>query len=157
MAAKDKPKTYNVGHIARNRRASFDYELSGHVEAGLELIGSEVKSLRIGSCDLTDAWVNVERGEAWLMNLNIPELKGAAYAHEAKRKRKLLLHAKQIDELDRGIGRDGMTATAVSIYFNKRGRVKVEIALARGKKKHDQRQSIKAREADREARSAMRR
>jgi SsrA-binding protein len=140
--------------IVRNRRASFDYELGERFEAGLVLIGSEVKMLRHGSADLTDSWCAIERGEAYLKGVNIPVLPGAAFGHDAKRARKLLLHAREIETIQRGIDREGMTAVATRLYF-KNGRVKVEVALARGKRKGDKREALKTREAEREARAAM--
>jgi SsrA-binding protein len=140
--------------IVRNRRASFDYELGERFEAGLVLIGSEVKMLRHGSADLTDSWCAIEGGEAYLKGVNIPVLPGAAFGHDGKRARKLLLHAREIETIQRSIEREGMTAVATRLYF-KSGRVKVEVALARGKRKGDKREALKAREAEREARAAM--
>jgi SsrA-binding protein len=140
--------------VALNRRATYDYELSDRFEAGLALIGSEVKMLRMGKADLSDGWVGFERGEAYLRGVNIPVLQGSPYSHEAKRARKLLLHAKEIEQLKRAVDRDGMTVTVTKLYF-KGGLAKVEIALARGKKKADKRQSVKAKDADREARQAI--
>ncbi len=140
--------------IVRNRRASFEYELGERYEAGLSLIGSEVKMLRDGSADLGDSWCAIERGEAWLKGVNIPELPGAAFGHEAKRPRKLLLHRQEIEEIERALARDGMTVAATRLYF-KDGRVKVELALAKGKKTVDKREAVKEREAEREARAAM--
>jgi SsrA-binding protein len=142
--------------VARNKRASFEYELGDRYEAGLVLTGSEVKMLRAGKADLTDCWCSVERGEAFLNGLNIPEMPGAAFGHVAKRKRKLLLHARQIEDLDRATAREGMTITATKLYF-KDGRAKVELAIARGKKQADKRESVREREAEREARAAIRR
>jgi SsrA-binding protein len=140
--------------IVRNRRAGFDYELGERFEAGLVLLGSEVKVLRAGSADLSDAWCSIENGEAFLKGMSIPELTGAAFGHEAKRPRKLLLHAQEIDTMRRAIERQGMTVAATRLYF-KHGRVKIELALARGKKKGDKRETVKAREAEREARAAI--
>jgi SsrA-binding protein len=140
--------------IARNRRASFDYELGERYEAGLVLLGSEVKVLRERAADLTDAWCAIENGEAILKGVNIPVLVGAAFGHEAKRPRKLLLHAHEIEAIQRAIDRDGMTVAATQLYF-KGGRVKVELALAKGKKKGDKRETVKQKEAEREARAAM--
>lgn len=140
--------------IARNKRASFDYELGERFEAGLVLVGSEVKMLRAGSADLTDAWCSIHRGEAFLEGVNIPVMPGAAFGHEAKRPRKLLLHAREIDQIRRAVEREGMTVTATRLYF-KNGRVKVEIALARGKKKADKRDAMREKEAEREARAAI--
>jgi SsrA-binding protein len=140
--------------IARNRRARFEYELGERFEAGLVLLGSEVKVLRVGKADLSGAWCSLQRGEAWLEGVNIPVLTGAAFGHEAKRKRKLLLHARELEVLKRAVDRDGMTITATRLYF-KEGRAKVELALAKGKKQEDKREAVKSREAEREARAAM--
>lgn len=143
--------------VARHRRAGFDYELGERWEAGIVLIGSEVRALRTGNADLTDGFVWVDRsGEAWAKNLRIPPLQHAAFGHEERRDRKLLLHAREIEAIRSAVERDGMTCIPTRLYF-KNGRAKLEVALARGKKKHDKRASVKAREADREARVAMRR
>lgn len=142
--------------VSKNRRAFYDYEVGETWEAGLALIGSEVRVLREHTADLTDAWVTITDGEAWLHGMRVPLLKHAAFAHEEKRKRKLLLHSHQIDALRSGIERDGMTVIALKVYF-KRDRAKVEIALAKGKKRHDKRAAVKDREAKREASAAMRR
>jgi SsrA-binding protein len=142
--------------VSRNKRATFDYELSDKFEAGLVLIGSEVRSLRDNSADLSDCWVVVDsRSEAWLKGMRIPEMQHAAFAHAEKRDRKLLLHAEEIEKLKAGVEREGMTVVATQCYF-KNGRAKVEVALARGKRKYDKRQSIKERDATREARDAIR-
>lgn len=140
--------------IVKNRRASYDYELGERFEAGVVLIGSEVKMLRHGTADLSDSWCSIKGGEAFLNGVNIPVMPGAAFGHEAKRARKLLLHAREIEDLQRSIEREGMTVAATKLYF-KDGRVKVELALAKGKKKVDKRESVKEREATREARAAM--
>lgn len=153
MASEKNPKGDKV--IARNRRASFDYELGDKYEAGVVLVGTEVKMLRAGVADLSDTYCSVERGEAYLNGLKIPLLEGAAFGHSTeKRARKLLLHAREIEELQRAIQREGMTAVATQLYF-KDGRVKVEIALARGKKMSDKRETIKQKDADRESRQAI--
>lgn len=148
---KDKP---GEKLIVRNKRATFDYELGERFEAGLVLIGSEVKMLRHGSADLSDSWCSVRRGEAFLEGVNIPELTGTAFGHEPKRPRKMLLHKHEIEEIQRAIAREGMTVTAVRLYF-KDGNVKVEIALAKGKKSADKREAMKEKDAEREARQAM--
>jgi SsrA-binding protein len=140
--------------IAKNRRASFEYELGDTYEAGVVLLGSEVKMLRDGKADLGDSWCAIENGEAVLKGVNIPEMPGAAFGHEAKRPRKLLLHKEEIEQIQRALTRDGMTVAATRLYF-KDGRVKVELAIARGKKSADKRESVKEREAEREARAAM--
>ena len=140
--------------IARNKRVSFDYELGQKYEAGLVLIGSEVKMLRVGPADLTNSWCSVQRGVAVLNGMNIPTMTGAAFGHEAKQPRKLLLHANEVKDLEEAISRDGMTVVATRLYF-KGGFVKVEIALAKGKKKGDKRESVKTQDAEREARVAI--
>jgi SsrA-binding protein len=143
--------------IARNRRAHFDYEIGTTYEAGVVLIGSEVRALRDRAADLTDAWVDIDqRGEAWIKGMRIPELAHAAFAHVEKRPRKLLLHTEEISTLRSKIEAEGMTIVATRIYFHD-GRVKVEVALARGKKSHDKRQALRERESEREARDAIRR
>lgn len=143
--------------IARNRRAHYDYEIGTSYEAGLVLIGSEVRALRDRAADLTDAWVDIDvRSEAWIKGMRIPELAHAAFAHEEKRPRKLLLHADQIRTLRSKKEAEGMTIVATKCYFRD-GKVKVEVALARGKKSHDKRQALRERESEREARDAIRR
>jgi SsrA-binding protein len=153
-------KTTKVGGdrvIARNRRARYDYEIGTCYEAGLVLIGSEVRALRDRAADLTDAWVDIDvRGEAWIKGMRIPELNHAAFAHQEKRARKLLLHAEQVRTLRSKIEAEGMTIVATQCYFRD-GRVKLEVALARGKKSHDKRQALRERESEREARDAIRR
>ncbi len=141
--------------VALNRRASFDYELGDKFEAGIMLVGSEVKMLRMGKADLSDAWVQVdERDEVWLRGVNIPPLEHSPFSHEAKRARKLLLHPREIETIKRAVIRDGMTVTATKLYF-KGSLAKIEIALARGKKKGDKRESVKEKDAEREAKQAM--
>lgn len=142
--------------VAKNRRAYFDYTVDSTLEAGLVLIGSEVRALRMQGCDLSDAWVDVNRGEAWVKGMKVPVLTHAAFGHEEKRARKLLLKREEIDRLQGASVRDGMTLIVTKCYF-KNNRAKIEIALAKGKKKHDKRQSIKTRDASREAAAAMRR
>jgi SsrA-binding protein len=139
--------------VARNKRASFDYDLGDRFEAGLVLKGSEVKMLRAGKADLTDSFCTVDRGEAWLHGVSIVEMADAAFGHRPKGARKLLLHRREILLIGLGIGREGMTAVATRLYF-KEGRAKVEIALARGKKIYDKRETIKTQDAEREVRAA---
>src|SRR5678815_2519183 len=141
--------------VSKNRRAFFDYDVGDTFEAGLVLIGSEVRSLREGSADLTDAWVDIDsRGEAWVKGLRIPPLKHAAFGHEERRPRKLLLHREQIDRLRGANERDGMTLIVTKCYF-KENRAKIEVAEARGRKKYDKRQALRERDADKEARVAI--
>ncbi len=157
--AKEKEKKQEFGDrlVANNRRARFNYELFDTFEAGLVLIGSEVRSLRVHGPDLSDAWVDIdEREDAWVKQMRIPALHHAAFAHEEKRKRKLLLHQYEIERMKNAVGRDGMTLVVTKCYF-KNNRGKIEIAIARGKKKHDKRMAVKTRELDREAAAATRR
>jgi SsrA-binding protein len=150
-------KVKDDGVVATNRRAHFDYELSDKYEAGLELLGSEVRSLRVQGGDVSTAWVHISgRGEAWVREMRIPVLTHAAFGHGEKRERRLLLHRAEIEHLKGAIEREGMTLVVTKCYF-KDGRVKLEIALARGKKKHDKRQSLREKDSEREARQAMRR
>jgi SsrA-binding protein len=143
--------------VSKNRRAYFDYEIRETFEAGVALIGSEVRTLRQSSADLSDAWVDIDRNsQAWVKGMRIPPLTHAAFGHEERRPRKLLLHAGEIDTLRGASERDGMTLIVTKCYF-KNNRVKLEIALARGRKQHDKRQVVREREADREARQAIRR
>ena len=143
--------------IATNRRARFNYDLTDSYEAGVSLIGSEARSLRERAADLTDAWVDIDdRFQAWVKGMRIPPMAHAAFGHDEKRTRRLLLHREQIERLKAAVEREGMTIVVTKCYF-KQGRVKLEIRLARGRKTHDKRQAIKSREADREARQALRR
>ena len=144
MAAKDKPARKIA---AENRRARYDYEIGDVYEAGLMLTGSEVKSLRTGKATIAESYVNVGRdGEAWLVNANIPEyLQANRFNHEPKRQRKLLLHGAELAKIGKAIEREGMTVVPLKLYFNEKGRAKLEIAVARGKKLHDKRETEKAR------------
>ena len=136
--------------VATNRRARFEYEILDRFEAGLVLLGPEVKSLRAGKANLTDAYAFVRRGEMWLSGMHISPYAQAARANpDPTRERKLLLHKREIDRLAGQINEKGFTLVPLQIYF-KDGRAKVEIGLARGKRMHDKRESIKARESDRE-------
>jgi len=138
--------------IVKNRRARFDYEIEERFEAGVALVGSEVKSMRSGKVDVSDAYVSVERGEAWLKQMFIAPFEHAtAFAHEPRRSRKLLLHSREIAEIGEAIARGGHSAVPLRLYF-KGGRVKVEVGIGRGKKKYDKRADIAKRDAEREAR-----
>ncbi|HWA64207.1 MAG TPA: SsrA-binding protein SmpB [Caulobacteraceae bacterium] len=133
--------------IAENRRARFDYFLDDAVEAGLVLTGSEVKSLREGRANIAESYAAVEGDEISLVNAYIPEYGPAnRFNHEPRRPRKLLLHRRQIDRLIGAVQREGRTLVPTKLYFNDKGRVKLELALAKGKKTHDKR----ATEADRD-------
>jgi SsrA-binding protein len=140
--------------IVKNRRARFDYDIDETFEAGISLVGSEVKSMRAGKVDVTDAYVAVEGGQAWLKQLFVaPFEQASAFPHEPRRSRKLLLHAREIEQIHEALARGGHTAVPLRLYF-KQGRVKVEIGVGKGKKKFDKRADIAKREADREARAA---
>ena len=132
---------------AQNRRARHDYLIEETLEAGLVLHGTEVKVLRAGQASIAEAYADEEGGELFLVNANIPEYRAAAhFGHQPRRKRKLLLHKKQVGKLLGAIRREGMTIVPLSIYFNERGRAKVELGLARGKKKADKRQAERDRD-----------
>jgi SsrA-binding protein len=156
--AKPARKLSGIKVVADNRRARYDYELLQFFEAGIELIGSEVKSLRTGTTNLGEAYATVsKKGELFLINSNIPEYREAnRFNHEPKRPRRLLLHRKEIDKLASGIEREGLTIVPLKIFFNPFGRAKVDIALARGKKLHDKRETIKDRDWNREKSRLMR-
>jgi SsrA-binding protein len=142
--------------IAKNKKAFFDYHIEDKVEAGLVLQGSEVKSLRDGQASLSDSYAMMKGGEAWLINSHIAPYGPASYAnHEPKRMRKLLLHAAQIAKLQGKLKERGFTLIPTMLYF-KRGRAKVELGLAKGKRKYDKRVAIRARETKRELSRALR-
>ena len=120
--------------VAENRRARFDYAIDETYEAGIALTGTEVKSLRFGEGSIAESYAEVKDEEVWLINANIPEFShGNRFNHEPKRPRKLLLHQRQIAKLHGAVARQGMTLVPLSVYFNSRGRAKVELALARGR------------------------
>jgi SsrA-binding protein len=142
--------------IVKNRRARFDYDIEDKFEAGVSLVGSEVKSMRAGKVDVTDAYVVVERGEAWLKQMFVaPFEQASAFPHEPRRARKLLLHAREIEQIHEALARGGYSGVPLRLYF-KQGRVKVEVGIGKGKKKFDKRADIAKRDADREARVAAR-
>jgi SsrA-binding protein len=142
---------------ADNRRARYDFAIGETYEAGIMLTGTEIKSLRGGRSTIGDSYAAEKGGEVWLFNAYIPEyLQANQFNHETRRPRKLLLHKKQIAKLSQAVQREGMTIVPLKIYFNDRGRAKVEIALARGKKQHDKRQSEKERDWGREKGRLMR-
>ena len=138
--------------IAQNRKARHDFHIEDTFEAGLVLTGTEVKSLRAGQASLVDGFGEVANGEAWLLQVHIPEYtQGTWTNHETRRRRKMLLNRHEIDKIEQRIQTKGLTIVPLALYF-KDGRAKVEIALARGKKQHDKRQAIAEREAKAEAR-----
>lgn len=136
--------------IADNRRARFDYELTETLQAGIVLTGTEVKSLRDNKVTIGESYASIEDGELWLINSHIPEfLQANRYNHEPRRRRKLLVKRRELARLHRSVSREGMTLVPVSLYFEK-GRAKIDIAVAKGKKAHDKRAAIKERDWNRD-------
>jgi SsrA-binding protein len=141
--------------IADNRKAHFDYHLLETFEAGIALLGTEVKGIREGKANLRDAFARVEKGEVWLYNVHINPYSHRGYVdHDPKRRRKLLLHRQEIRKLIGKTVEKGLTLVPTRMYF-RNGRVKIAIALARGKQVHDKRETIKRRETERETRAAV--
>lgn len=138
--------------VADNRKARFNYEIGETFEAGIALTGSEVKSLRSGRASIGESYADTGDGDLWLVNANIPEYlqAGPFNNHAPKRPRRLLLHRRQINRLAAGIEREGFTIVPLKLYFDEKGRAKLELALARGKKLHDKRETEKRRDWDRE-------
>ncbi|MBY0531584.1 MAG: SsrA-binding protein SmpB [Xanthobacteraceae bacterium] len=154
MAKKAEPKRKVA---ADNRKARFHYAIGETFEAGIALTGTEVKSLRNGKATIAESYADAKNGEIWLVNSNIPEyLQANRNNHAPKRPRKLLLHKRQINKLVGAVEKEGMTIVPLKIYFNPRGRAKVEIALAKGKKLHDKRDTEKKRDWQRERGRVMR-
>jgi len=158
MAAKtaaSKERTLRV--VADNRKARFNYFIDETFEAGLALTGTEVKSLRQGKATIAESYADARGGEIWLINSNIPEyLQANRFNHSPKRPRKLLLHRRQIGKLVGAVEREGMTLIPLKLYFNEKGRAKIELALARGKKLYDKRETQKKRSWERERGRLMR-
>ncbi|MGN6124163.1 MAG: SsrA-binding protein SmpB [Sphingomonas oligoaromativorans] len=150
--ARPRPQEFNKKKVvAENRRARYEYFLEQFFEAGIALTGTEVKSLRFGEGSIAESYAEIKGDQVNLINANIPEFShGNRFNHEPKRPRKLLLHAKEIDKMRNGVSREGMTLIPLSVYFNERGRAKVELALAKGKKLHDKRETAKERDWKRE-------
>jgi len=145
--------------VARNKKAYHDYEILEKFEAGLELKGSEVKALRAGRVNLKDGFVKIVKGEAFLFNVHVSYFSttNPHFKPDERRTRKLLLHKKQIKKLEQSVAQDGLSIVPLSIYFNHKNIAKVQIALAKGKKLHDKRESLKKKQADRESAAAMKR
>ena len=143
--------------VAENRRARFDYAIESTLEAGIALTGTEVKSLRFGEGSIAESYAEVKDDQVWLINSNIPEFShGNRFNHEPKRPRKLLLHEREIAKLHGAVARQGMTLIPLSVYFNGRGRAKVELALGRGRKAPDKREYQKEKDWKREQGRLMR-
>ena len=154
MTKKDKPERKIV---AENRKARFNFEILDTLEAGLVLSGTEVKSLRANHANIAESYASFENGEFWLINSYIPEYTaGNRFNHEPRRLRKLLVSKREMAKLFQAVSRDGMTVVPLRLYFNARGRVKIELAVARGKKNHDKRETEKKRDWNREKARLMR-
>ncbi len=134
--------------VADNKKARFDYKILDTFEAGIMLKGTEVKSMRLGQCNIKESYVGTKDGEIWIFNMNIASYSQASehLQHNATRPRKLLLHKREIGKIMGAIAKQGMTMVATKIYFNEHGKVKIEIALAKGKKQHDKRETEKKRD-----------
>jgi SsrA-binding protein len=156
--ARPKPATFEKTKVvAENRKARFNYSIEDVFEAGLALTGTEVKSLRSGEGTIAESYAEVRDGQVWLINANIPEYShGNRLNHEPKRMRKLLLHEREIDKMMGAVERKGMTLVPLSVYFNSRGRAKVELALAKGRQAHDKRAHIKEQDWKRDKARIMR-
>lgn len=157
MAPKKQSKDGPRRTVADNRKARYEYEFIEKFEAGIQLTGTEVKSLRDGKAMIAESYASAEGDEIYLINSHIPEyLQGNRFNHEARRPRRLLLHRREINKLIGAIQREGMTLVPTKIYFNDRGRAKIEIALSKGKKIHDKRATEKARDWQRDKARLMR-
>jgi SsrA-binding protein len=156
--ARPQPETFDKQKtVAENRRARYDYFIEDKFEAGLMLTGTEVKALRAGEATIAESYAEVRGGEVWLVNANVPEFShGNRFNHEPRRPRKLLLNEREIDKMTGAVERKGMTLVPLSIYFNGRGRAKVELALAKGKNSADKRQTTKDRDWQRDKARLMR-
>jgi SsrA-binding protein len=151
MAAKPAKSERKLRVVADNRKARFNYFIDETFEAGIALTGTEVKSLRQGKANIAESYADTRAGELWLINSNISEyLQANRFNHAPKRPRKLLLHRRQINKLVGAVEREGMTLVPLKLYFNEKGRAKIELALARGKKLYDKRETEKKRSWDRE-------
>lgn len=137
--------------VAENRKARHAYEIGDTIEAGIALQGTEVKALREGKANIAESYASVENGELWLINAYIPEYEAAnRFNHAPRRPRKLLVHKREIARLGQAVQREGMTLVPLRLYFNERGRAKLELAVARGRKAHDKREAEKKRDWQRE-------
>ena len=149
--APGKPGLISHGQVAENRRARYDFEILDTLEAGIVLTGTEVKSLRTGKAQITESYASPEGGELWLINAHIPEyLEANRFNHEERRRRKLLVSAKQLSRLSSEVSRGGNAIVPLKLYFNERGMAKLLIGLAKGKKRYDKRETERNRDWGRE-------
>ncbi len=157
MVKKKKDSAPKRKSVANNRRAFYDFFIEEKIEAGIVLLGPEVKSLRSGKANIQDSYAGVSKGDLYLFNAYIPEYnKASQFSHETRRPRKLLLHKNEIKRLAGLVQRKGYTLVALDLYFNPRGIAKVELGLALGKNKHDKRETEKKRDWDREKSKLLR-
>ena len=157
MASPDIREFDKTKVVAENRRARFDYFIEDRFEAGISLQGTEVKALRIGEGSIAESYATVEGEEVFLINASIPQYAAGSWMnHDPRRKRRLLLKRRQIDKLTGAIHRQGLTLIPLSIYFNGKGKAKIELGLARGKKAHDKRDTIKQRDWKRDQQRILR-
>lgn len=155
MAAKTPERKLKI--VAENRRARHNYFIESDLEAGIMLEGSEVKSLRTGKANIAESYATVEGGELWLINGYIPAyLQARTFGHDERRRRKLLVNKRELAKLWQGIGREGMTLVPLRLYFNEKGRAKLQIGIARGKKQADKRETSKQRDWQREKARVLR-
>lgn len=146
-----KKKADSAKAIAENRKARYNFAVEDTFEAGLMLVGTEVKSLRNGKANIAESYASYEDGELWLINAHIPEyLQANRFNHEPRRRRKLLMSKREINRLSQAVAREGMTLVPLKLYFNERGLAKLQLALAKGKKVHDKRETEKRRDWQRE-------
>ncbi|MCB1526695.1 MAG: SsrA-binding protein SmpB [Hyphomicrobiaceae bacterium] len=158
MAASKAKKDDGRQRIAENRKARFEFRVDDSLEAGLVLVGTEVKSLRAGQANIAESYASIEDGELWLINAYIPEYPGAGpfFQHEPRRKRKVLVSKRELHKLAIALDRKGMTVVPLQLYFNPKGRVKLKLALAEGKKLHDKREDAAKRDWNRQKARLMR-
>ena len=149
--ARPRPAATKVKTVAENRRARYEYAIEDVFDAGIMLTGTEVKALRAGEGNIAESYAEVKNGEIWLVNAHIPEWShGNRFNHEPRRVRKLLMTAREITKLHGAVARQGMTLVPLTVYFNERGKAKMELALAKGRKLHDKRAHEKEKDWKRE-------
>ncbi|MGC8203046.1 SsrA-binding protein SmpB [Aliiroseovarius sp. PTFE2010] len=153
---KQTPEDKNYKVIAENRRARYDYAIEDDIEVGIVLSGSEVKSLRTGTSNIAESYCAVEDGELWLVNSYIAPYEQAMFPHEERARRKLLASKREIAKLWQATGREGMTLVPLVMYFNHRGRVKLKVGIAKGKKVHDKRATEAKRDWNRQKQRLLR-
>ncbi|MEN8837356.1 SsrA-binding protein SmpB [Celeribacter marinus] len=157
MAKKQTPEDKNYKVIADNRRARYDYAIEDDIECGVILSGSEVKSLRVGQSNIAESYASIDDGELWLTNSYIAPYQQAMFPHEERAKRKLMVSKRELARLGQATGRQGMTLVPLVMYFNHKGRVKIKLGIAKGKKNHDKRATEAKRDWGRQQQRLLRR